>query len=73
MSAFLDDYLSEDEIRFITGYKQRARQAAWLRDNRWKFDVDKDNTVRVLRSYRDQRLSSNKTYVRKPKRPHFDF
>jgi hypothetical protein len=50
-------YLDEAELAELTGYRRRSKQVDWLRANAWIFALTSDNRPRVLRSYRDYRLS----------------
>lgn len=50
-------FLSADELSELTGRKQRARQIAWLKANKWAHEVNDVGRVLVLRSYFEARLS----------------
>jgi hypothetical protein len=54
----MSDYLTSDELADLVGCKpnQRAAMTHWLRDNHWRFVVDKNGLPKVARVYRDQKL-----------------
>lgn len=52
-------FLSEDELRELTGYALRSKQIDWLRKNNWKFEVTGQLKPRVARSYFEVRLGGN--------------
>ncbi len=41
--------LTRDELKEISGYKQKSAIAAWLRENRYPFELDKDGNPKVPR------------------------
>lgn len=41
--------LTRDELKEISGYKQKSAIAAWLRENRYPFELDKDGWPKVPR------------------------
>ena len=51
-------FLSRDELADLTGYQQRRKQCAWLRDGGWPFVVGGDGHPRVLRDELVRRLSA---------------
>ncbi|MBN3848189.1 DUF4224 domain-containing protein [Paraburkholderia sp. Ac-20342] len=54
----MSDYLTAHELADLVGCKsnQRAAMAHWLKDNHWRFVVDKNGLPKVAREYRDQKL-----------------
>ncbi|SIO57760.1 DUF4224 domain-containing protein [Paraburkholderia phenazinium] len=54
----MSDYLTAGELADLVGCKpnQRAAMTQWLRDNHWRFVVDKNGLPKVARVYRDQKL-----------------
>jgi len=50
-------FLTQTEIRELTGYSVRLRQISWLANNRWPFELDGFNRPVVLRSVMECRLS----------------
>lgn len=51
-------FLTEGELRELTGYIYHCRQIDWLRRNNWKFEVSAQQRPKVARSYFDSRLGS---------------
>ena len=49
-------YLSSQDLHALTGTPQKARQAIWLRQHRWRFELDFADRPRVARAYHDRRL-----------------
>ncbi|MFZ6864698.1 DUF4224 domain-containing protein [Undibacterium sp. Ji67W] len=49
-------FLTEDELRELTGYAYRSRQIIWLKKNNWKFEVTAQLRPKVARSYFELRL-----------------
>jgi len=56
----LDALLSRDELLALTGTKQPKRMCAWLEARNWAHEppARRGEIPRVLRSYRDARMSS---------------
>lgn len=50
--------LSADELAELVNCKpnQRCRMAAWLRKNRWKYEIDSTGLPIVARAYYDRRM-----------------
>lgn len=44
-------FLAKDEMRELTGYIRHSMQIAWLRNNRYVFEVNKEGVPKVLRSH----------------------
>lgn len=42
-------FLTRDELRDLTGYKQKSAIATFLRDNKYPFELDKDGWPKVPR------------------------
>lgn len=51
-------YLSVDELGDLIGCKtnQRCKMIAWLKENRWKYEVSSAGVPRVARLYHDRKL-----------------
>lgn len=54
----MSDYLSASELSDLVGCKsnQRAAMIGWLKDNHWRYVVDKNGMPKVARAYRDLKL-----------------
>jgi hypothetical protein len=59
-------FLTPEELEALTGYGQKAKQAAWLRDRRYPFELGADGRPRVLRSYVEKRLGDSTQSKREP-------
>lgn len=44
-------FLSEDEIRQLTGYKQRTKQMRWLSTEGFEFRIRADGSIALLRKH----------------------
>ena len=42
-------FLTRDELRDLTGYKQKSAIATFLRENKYPFELDKDGWPKVPR------------------------
>lgn len=51
-------FLTEDELRELTGYVYHSRQIEWLRRHNWKFEVTAQQRPKVARSYFESRLGA---------------
>lgn len=51
-------FLTDDELRELTGYAYRSKQIIWLKKNSWKFEVTAQLRPRVARSYFEVRLGA---------------
>jgi hypothetical protein len=49
-------FLTESELRELTGYVYHCRQIEWLRRHNWKFEVTAQQRPKVARSYFDSRM-----------------
>lgn len=57
-------FLTESELRELTGYVYHCRQIEWLSRHNWKFEVTAQKRPKVARSYFDSRLGAlGKTVV----------
>lgn len=52
-----DEILSDEELVVITGYKPRAWQRRWLKENGWHFVESRGGRPLVGRLYARQKLS----------------
>ena len=43
-------FLTRDEIRELSGYRQKSAIARWLMENRYPFELDKDGWPKVPRA-----------------------
>ena len=43
-------FLTQEELRDLTGLKRPTAQVAWLRDHNWPVELDARKRPRVLRS-----------------------
>lgn len=50
-------FLTTPELRELTGYAHRAKQAEWLKANQWPFEISATGRVLVLRDYMLSRMS----------------
>lgn len=59
LAASTDDLLTIDELKRLTGYRQAARAQEWLHARNWVYEpgTRRGDWPKVLRSYRDQRMS----------------
>lgn len=51
-------FLSEQELRELTGYAYASKQIEWLRRNNWKFEVTAHQRHKVARGYFDVRMGA---------------
>lgn len=51
-------FLTNDELRELTGYVYRSKQILWLKKNNWKFELTAQLRPRVARSYFEVRLGA---------------
>lgn len=63
-------FLDRDELRDLTGRRQRAKVAEWLRGNGYRFDLAADGWPKVLRAAVEARLMPA-ARQRKPTAPDF--
>ena len=49
-------FLTPDELVELTGYKRPSAQARWLRDRRWRFELNAAGQPRVARAYLERRM-----------------
>ncbi len=49
-------FLTKTEIAELTGYQTRSKQALWLADRGWKFEMSALGHVKVLRKYAEMKL-----------------
>lgn len=49
-------FLTEDEMRALTDAVRSPTQIAWLRDNRWLFEISRTGKPRVARAYFERRM-----------------
>lgn len=50
-------FLTTAELRELTGYAHRAKQAGWLTARAWPFETSATGRVLVLRDYMVSRMS----------------
>lgn len=48
--------LSRDELKEISGYKRKTDIAIWLRENKYAFELDKDDWPKVPRRVYEARF-----------------
>lgn len=53
-------FLTDDEIRTLTGYKRPADQQRWLLERAWLYETNAAGRPIILRSYANSRLSGIK-------------
>lgn len=53
-------FLSEDDVRGLTGYKQTAKQIKWLTDQGFTFYVRADGRVAILREHVETLMCNSK-------------
>lgn len=51
-------YLSADELADLVGCKrnQRTKMATWLKDCRWRHEIDANGMPKVAREYHDRKM-----------------
>lgn len=51
-------YLSASELAELVGCKsnQRTKMAAWLKNCRWRFEIDSNGLPKVARAYHDRKM-----------------
>jgi len=49
-------FVSNEELRELTGYKYPKHQLGWLKGRNWKYETDCAGKPRVLRAYFESRL-----------------
>jgi len=54
-----NEFMSEDEIRELTGSCRLKEQLNWLQENKWKFAVNTKNRIIISRFYCRIHLSGN--------------
>lgn len=64
-------FLSSDELRELTGYVMAAKQAAWLRDHRWRHHVNARGEVCVAKAYFERRMVGEVTSAEPSAEPDF--
>ncbi|NDI84612.1 DUF4224 domain-containing protein [Undibacterium crateris] len=69
-------FLTDNELRELTGYAYRSKQILWLKKNNWKFELTAQLRPRVARSYFEVRLGaasgiSVSTHIDPAPRPNF--
>lgn len=59
LAKHADGLLTVDELKELTGYRQAARAEQWLHERNWVYEpaARRGDWPKVLRSYRDERLS----------------
>jgi len=57
-------FLTEHELRELTGYAYSSRQIRWLRMNRWIFELNGQQRPKVARSYFEFRMAGVAAQVR---------
>lgn len=50
-------FLSRAELKDLTGFCHKGKQADWLRAGKWPFEISGDGRILVLRSYYLDRLN----------------
>jgi hypothetical protein len=51
-------FLTDEELKELTGYSFRSRQIEWLRNHNWKFEVNARNLPKVARAYFEIRMGA---------------
>lgn len=69
-------FLTDAELRELTGYAYPCRQIDWLRRYNWKFEVTAQNRPKVARVYFDVRMGAPGKAIQEPSssimRPNFE-
>ena len=52
-------FLTDDELKELTGYSFRSRQIEWLRNHNWKFEINARNLPKVARAYFEVRMGAS--------------
>lgn len=50
-------FLTQDDLKILTGYESPARQRKWLDSHGWIYEISRNGRVVVLRSYVESKLS----------------
>ena len=53
-------FLSDQELIQLTGYQRKAWQIRWLRNRRFRFEIDASGHPQVARAYVEKRMSDGK-------------
>ena len=64
-------FLSQEEVKELTGYKVCKKQVKWLRENGFKHAVDICGRPKVLVSHVESELGSSEKNQRKRSEPDF--
>jgi hypothetical protein len=68
-------YLSADELSDLVDCKpnQRCKMIAWLKENKWKYEVGASGLPRVARAYHDRKMgiTDEKTSTKLSDEPYF--
>ena len=59
-------FLTEDELRELTGRERPSAQTRWLTAQRWPFALDSSGRPKVLRSVVETKLGGHATIPREP-------
>lgn len=51
-------FLTNEELKELTGYSFRSRQIEWLRNHNWKFEINARNLPKVARAYFEIRMGA---------------
>ncbi len=62
-------FLTEEEVRLLTGYERKAAQIRWLRSHGFPFELGGDMVPKILRSYVIQRFGGHVNVPNSEKRP----
>lgn len=54
-------FLTAAELAELTGYRRPSAQLRWLREHRWRFEVNAVGHPRVARAYFERRMVSRET------------
>lgn len=56
-----NELLSPNEVQELTGAKQLSAQIEWLKERRWRFEINRKNRIIISRCYLRLKLSGMQT------------
>jgi hypothetical protein len=65
-------FLTQDDIKRLTGYSYPKSQIGWLRNHGYSFEVDRSGKPIVLQSYLETKLNGGAKKTKRPQEPDWD-
>lgn len=65
-------FLTDSELCELTGFRQAGKQAAWLRDHKWRFTTTAHGQIRVARAYFERKLVGEASSPERGPEPDFE-